>query len=298
MVLLRVVILTFCFGTAVQLARLPDIYRSQKAAVFRVEQAEIARLPCSELGMTVGSEGGAWPRESGDGRCVSAAVEHPDMRRRDFGKISRWKGELSGLGSESGERAYLDSVLQGIRVIGVLCSKNSRLAIIEEKANHRTGFFRENDEIDQCRIRSIAENRIVLAYRGEQAVIPVAASDVQEIPAYFQAVSANERFISRSLLSQFVLSAAGEANQLVFRQIANARSREIEGLCVTNIKNGGLIEELGLKNNDVIKSVNGFDVQTVPQSVFLLSRLQKKEAIELKILRNNQPLDLKFFIRK
>jgi serine protease Do len=64
--------------------------------------------------------------------------------------------------------------------------------------------------------------------------------------------------------------------------------KELKGVFIEAVTEGGAAQEIGLKNGDVIISINGVPVNSVNQLQEQISRYRPKEKIELIVNRNNK----------
>ena len=69
------------------------------------------------------------------------------------------------------------------------------------------------------------------------------------------------------------------------------------GLRLFAIKSGSLYEKIGLRNGDVLKSVNGSSLADLSQAMQLFERLKTERSISLTIERNREEKEFKYQIR-
>lgn len=69
------------------------------------------------------------------------------------------------------------------------------------------------------------------------------------------------------------------------------------GLRLFAIKSGSLYEKIGLRNGDVLKSVNGNSLADMSQAMQLFERLKTERSISLTIERNREQKELRYQIR-
>lgn len=69
------------------------------------------------------------------------------------------------------------------------------------------------------------------------------------------------------------------------------------GLRLFAIKRGSLFEKIGLKNGDILKSINGNDMGDLTQAVKLFEKLKEERDITLTLERNRQPQIFKYRIQ-
>jgi general secretion pathway protein C len=54
---------------------------------------------------------------------------------------------------------------------------------------------------------------------------------------------------------------------------------------------------MGLKNNDVLTSVNGFDLSNTNKALEIYSKLQSDKNFTLEILRNGEPMTMEYSVQ-
>jgi general secretion pathway protein C len=69
------------------------------------------------------------------------------------------------------------------------------------------------------------------------------------------------------------------------------------GFRVFNIRPESLFERMGLKNGDVIQSVNGIELSSPSQALGLLNSVASADQLQVNLLRNNQPNTLTYAIQ-
>ena len=69
------------------------------------------------------------------------------------------------------------------------------------------------------------------------------------------------------------------------------------GFRVFNIRSGSLFERMGLKNGDVIQSVNGTTLDDPSRALALLDEVQSADEITVDLLRDDHPNTLTYSIR-
>ncbi len=68
------------------------------------------------------------------------------------------------------------------------------------------------------------------------------------------------------------------------------------GIRIDRIKDGSIIEEMGLKDGDIIKGVNGFGLMTPTKIFEAYRRYKNSRLIELQLIRSEEPATLTYNI--
>ena len=66
----------------------------------------------------------------------------------------------------------------------------------------------------------------------------------------------------------------------------------VEGFLVTEIKPRGIMDAVGLKNGDILKRVNGYEMTSPERAIQVLTALKGETSFDLDIVRNGRPREL------
>jgi len=69
------------------------------------------------------------------------------------------------------------------------------------------------------------------------------------------------------------------------------------GFRLSQIRAGGVLQQIGLQEGDVLQKVNGLDIHTPQEALQAYQQLQTESTVRLSILRNNNPTTLTYEIR-
>jgi general secretion pathway protein C len=78
-----------------------------------------------------------------------------------------------------------------------------------------------------------------------------------------------------------------------YRDVANGQ-RVIEGFEIDRIKPGGIVEQMGLRNGDVILELNGEKLDSLVTVMRLFGQAQSMPQAKMTVLRNGQRLTFVF----
>lgn len=81
------------------------------------------------------------------------------------------------------------------------------------------------------------------------------------------------------------------------RVAAHYQNGEVIGFKVFRIKPGSLYSKLGLRNGDIIQSVNGKALDSTEQALALVNTLKNEKNFNIEIRRRNEPVTLSYSIR-
>jgi len=183
-------------------------------------------------------------------------------------------------------------------------------AILQEKGTRKQQIFRIHGNIGGGKIVSVTRKQIQIEKDGKRETLTLSEEETQPrasgkplpqapLPPAGQEevkkLSANRFLVNR----EDVNAAVGDIN----RFMTQARLRphfevgKPAGYSVSEIVPGSLMEKLGLKNNDIIKKVNGIGVSRPEEIMQAYAQLQKDSNIELEIDRGGRTEILRYEIR-
>ena len=81
------------------------------------------------------------------------------------------------------------------------------------------------------------------------------------------------------------------------RIVPNFADGQTNGFKVFSIRRSSALRKMGLKNNDVLTAVNGFDLSDTEKALEIYSKLQSDKSFSLEILRNGEPMTLEYSVQ-
>jgi type II secretion system protein C len=187
----------------------------------------------------------------------------------------------------------------GLRLVGIVAGgpATSR-AIIEDMATQATSPYKIGDVIASATIQSIESDRIVLVHNGQSKVLPLHAGRASRSPARFDANDAGQASPPRPLDAVQQPSApsarVGYVEDL-FRSatiepyVKNGRT---EGLRITGLEQSPLAAIVGLRNGDIVQTVNGQTLDSKQKAFQVLKKARTQSPINMQLLRNGKTKDL------
>jgi general secretion pathway protein C len=185
-------------------------------------------------------------------------------------------------------------------------------AIIEDLTQRKQDLYPAKAEVPGgATVKSIEWDRVVLNRNGqdeildlEQAVAaPRAPSRLVRsalgrravADAHVKEVSDNEYVIDRSEVD----SALENMSQLFtqIRAVPHFEGGKATGFRLFAIRSGSLFDKIGLKNGDIIKSINGSPMNDPSRAMTLLQQLRSQNDLTVELVRNRQPQKLVYSFR-
>lgn len=176
-------------------------------------------------------------------------------------------------------------------------------AVIEDKNKREQGLYHKGDTIQDATIKMILRKKVVLRVGQEDEILVMedeseppertAGSSRQQESHDFGASDENIR-IDRSEVD----SVLSNINQLM--QQAKVRpyfkDGKPSGLLLTHIRRNSFFTELGLQSGDIVKGVNGREIESVDDALEFYNRLKSSSSVQLEIERRGEKKSISYDI--
>ncbi len=168
-------------------------------------------------------------------------------------------------------------------------------AIIEDKKKNEQEMFVVGDSVfDQATLKKIYLDRVEVERNGKLEVLRL-----DEIAGNAGAGIVN------SGADDFVIEEAELDKGLENLPLLLTQARAVPyfkdgrsiGLRLFAIKTGSLYEKVGLKNGDILKTINGNNLGDISQALKLFEQLKQERSINLTLERDKQEREFKYTIR-
>jgi type II secretion system protein C len=205
---------------------------------------------------------------------------------------------------------------ENYRLVGTMVGPEGMAwAIVQEKGGMQQ-IIRSRQDLHGWKVSKITRDEVVFELDGRKETLPLEVETSASrrpsptIPSSpmgktetggegsgeaVQKLSANRFLVNREEVTRSV----GNINEFM----TQARLRPYfeagkpAGFYVTEIKRGGLIERMGLRNNDIIRKVNGQELTKAEEIFYVYSQIQQDSSIELEIQRGGRIEVLQYEIR-
>lgn len=207
-------------------------------------------------------------------------------------------------GSEISHRESLSA----FRLVGTITGPGVySYAIFQEGSSKKQRIFRLHEKIGEGEIINISRNQVVIKTKGKLEILALTVQIEKETSPSARPISRSpkEDIVRRLSANHFlvnredVMASVGDIN----RFMTQARFRPYfamgrpAGYIISEIVPGSLFEKIGLRNNDIVKKVNGQMINQ-PEEVFqAYSQLLRDSQIEVEIERGGRTEIFKYEIR-
>ncbi|MFC1658453.1 hypothetical protein ACFL1D_03585 [Candidatus Omnitrophota bacterium] len=187
-----------------------------------------------------------------------------------------------------------------LELLGTVIGNPTR-AIISFPESGKYALYSVGETVAGARIVGIAEGKVLLEKGGllqelllKQQAVSVAAADSGKV---IEEVSENEMIVSRS----GVISQMDQAKELLAKvkilPMPDVASGGLEGFRIDDVPEGSIIERAGIKSGDIVSSVAGQRLRSTQDVMHVFSSFRSQPIIEVEVLRDGQPLTLRYRLR-
>jgi general secretion pathway protein C len=202
-----------------------------------------------------------------------------------------------------------------LKLWGVALHQNGRssYSIIEDLGAHKQGVYGIDAAVPGgATVKAIEWDKVILNHNGKDEILELASKTIvaaksapgpaapaaPAAPASgngIQATGENEYLVPRSEVD----SALENMSQLFtqIRAVPHFEGGQSIGFRLFAIRRGSLFDKIGLKNGDIITSINGSQMNDPSRAVALLQELRDSNDLAVDIIRNQQQQKLTYNIR-
>jgi len=185
-----------------------------------------------------------------------------------------------------------------LKLWGVAVHENahSSYSIIEDLGAHKQGVYGVDAAVPGgATVKSIEWTRVILSRNGKDEILELASKTLPGAPKPVAAPAA-----SPSPGSGIQATSALENMSQLFTQIRavpHFEGGQSIGFRLFAIRRGSLFDKIGLKNGDIITSINGSPMNDPGKAMALLQEFKDASSIDVDAIRNQQPTKLHYSIQ-
>jgi general secretion pathway protein C len=211
-----------------------------------------------------------------------------------------------------------------LKLLGVAVHSHpgSSYCVIEDATSHKTpDVYKVGEQTPGCgSVKRIEWDRVILDRAGQEEILELAApgsptggpgglggmataslqprsiGGVQPgTNPHIQQVGENQYYVDRSEVD----SAVDNMNQLFtqIRAVPHFEGGKSIGFRLFAIRQNSIFDQIGLKNGDIIQSINGSDINDPARALQLFQEMRNERELSVEVMRNKQPVTLKLSIR-
>jgi len=234
---------------------------------------------------------------------LNQATGSMDLSPEDYSEIIKSNpfnssGQMAGSGKWS-STAYQQSVSEefGLALSGTVTgSPEVARAIIKDLKTGALELYKVDQIVAGAQIESIEEDAIVLVCDGQMTVLKLNIADSgSQLPSSQTPVETSK--VAKTDLTTNTQTRVQHAGALLSNAVIKPYSVKgrVEGLQITDLENINIAKNLGLKNRDVIRSVNGHRLTSKQKAFQVFKKAKTQPGMpDIKLLRDGNIKKLSF----
>jgi general secretion pathway protein C len=184
-----------------------------------------------------------------------------------------------------------------LRLIGTTVFGDKSTAIIEDLDSKMRGVYRLRDAIKGYIISVIEADSVTLTSGSRSFTLTlVSGGDQPDADSFFTKIDDSTWLVSADKASDMVSNIDQYAGQIIAFQ--HREHGEAAGFKIRHLKEGNDFEKLGLKNNDIIKRVNGLEVNDLTDVLKAVYQLSDETEFTVEVERGEGTQDLNYRLDK
>ena len=185
----------------------------------------------------------------------------------------------------------------------------SSYCIIEDLTTHKQDLYRINDKVTgNAIVKSVEWDRVILDRDGQEEILELASTQgapprpagvVAPVPNQstnprIQQVGEGQYNIDRSEVD----AAMDNMNQLFtqIRAVPHFEGGKSTGFRLFAIRQNSIFDNIGLRNGDIIQSINGTEINDPSRALSLLQDLRSARQLNVTVIRNKETVNLQYNI--
>ena len=194
----------------------------------------------------------------------------------------------------------------GIALLGTVAgSPEISRAIVKDLKTNVLNIYKTGDTIVSASLESIEKDGIVLLHEGQRKKIDLRIKESGK-----QETVIPEITMAKNATQQFEDQPASKSNPTFADKLRYAASMipkadvkphiidgQVEGLRVTGLEDIQGAEDLGLKNGDVIRTVNGQRLDSKQKAYQISKKVRSQTAMDIELMRDNNIKEFSFSLR-
>ena len=194
----------------------------------------------------------------------------------------------------------------GIALLGTVAgSPEISRAIIKDIKTNELSLYKTGDTVATAHIESIEKDVVVLLHQGQRKILNLGTRESKR-----QDIDSAQGALSRNAAQGVETNPPAKSQSTVGDKLSDieimltkaviepyAIDDQVEGLRITGLENIRGAEEIGLKNGDIIRTVNGHRLTSKQKAYQIFKKARSQEAMNIELLRDNETKTLSFSLK-
>lgn len=216
------------------------------------------------------------------------------------------------------ELEKLEKTSLKLKLFGTITGRSDEdYAVIEDSQKRKQGLYKKGDSIQQAEVKLILRKKVVLNVNGKDEIlvmeedktaakntgrsVPSPMEEDMEEPFMDEPMEAPESETGEniSIDRETIDSSLKNINQLMSQVKIRPHFKDGKpnGLLLSHVQQNSIFKDMGLQNGDIVKGVNGKEIQSVDDALKFYDSLKSSSAVELQIERGGDVVSINYQIQ-
>lgn len=293
--ILNIVLVTVLIFFSVNLG-----YQILSAKLLQVTSADLSSL----------ADTGTYAKQSnagGDKHKYKKIIAYQPITNRDLFKTkedAKPEKDVSDIELEKLKQTSLN-----LKLFGTITGRDTQdYAVIEDTQKRKQGLYKKGDAIQNAEIKLVLRKKVVLSVNGKDEILlmeddkPNAAKKTRKpSPLRDREEEEDDPFGSGETVNidrEKINSSLKNINQLMSQVKVRPHFKDGKpnGLLLSHVQQNSIFKDMGLQNGDIVKGVNGKDIESVDDALKFYDNLKSSNDVELQIERKGDPMSINYQI--
>ena len=202
--------------------------------------------------------------------------EKQDTENDDLSELAPTKLDLALLGTVTGD--YAEYVH----------------AVIKNKKTNEQAIYQIGDLILNAKVKKILRRKVILTFQGKDQVLEM-GEDNKTATKFAGEPDISEPYSNNNVLYISPNTIGDLVNYINIKD--HIKNRKPDGMKINWIKKNSVFENVGLKQDDIIKSINGIPIASSKDALRLSGTMKDLQHATVTILRNGETKKLTFRVK-
>jgi len=213
-------------------------------------------------------------------------------RRSIFGKVI---DDVKEPVEDDHEVENLEPTSLKISLVGTVAGDQEiSRAIILIKSKRSQDIYRVGDSVENAIIKKILWGKVVLRVNGQDEILIKDELSTQNDSASSRAATPSARRATpqRTITvdREKIIESLTDINKVLTQASIKPHftDGEPDGLAFTGVRAGSIFRKVGLRNGDIVKSIDGQDIKSPEDLISLYNNLKSEDSVSLDIIRRGR----------
>ncbi len=225
---------------------------------------------------------------------------HEIIVQRNLFKVETEKKEATDKASGSNEQENIELTTLSLTLWGTVTGGSDLYAVIEDKKSRIQALYQEGDSIQDARVKKILKREVILTFQGKDQVLEMETdsdnTDLVKKPLNKLASRADRNKNRNDLPPQQPQPYSGNISDIMkkikLRLFYTKGSPD--GVMVYAMNPDSIFNKVGIRNGDIVKSINGTPVSSIEDASSMLSGMENTDAAKLILIRNGETKEISY----